>query len=68
MTFHEFIFTSSIVMAPDLKIRPKTDGRGMTVHPSLNHLRYTVQLSKKRAPWRLFSGNVGLMCPTSAVL
>ena len=28
MKFHEFIFTSSIVIAPDLKTRPRTDGRG----------------------------------------
>ena len=28
MKFHEFIITSSIVMAPDLNTQPKTDGRG----------------------------------------
>ena len=28
MTFHEFISSSSIVTAPDLNTRPRTDGRG----------------------------------------
>ena len=53
MTFHEFIFTSSIVMAPDLKNRPRTDGGGggvmivhatwLTDHASLNRFRFNFQ-------------------------
>ena len=69
MKVDEFIFTSSIVMAPDLKIRPMSDGRGdsarAVVNRSLNRLRYNFQ---ERAPWRLFPGNFGLICRTSAVL
>ena len=35
MTFHEFISCRSIVMAPDLKTRPRTDGRDDNSAPAL---------------------------------
>ena len=59
-------------MAPDLKTRPRTDGRGddsvravVNRRPSLNRLCCNCQ---ERAPWRLFPDNFGLICLTSAVL
>ena len=52
MKFHDFISFSSIVMAPDLKIRPRTDGRGddsaraVVSRPSFVE-SFTLQLSRK---------------------
>ena len=52
MKFHEFIFSSSIVMAPDLKTRPRIDGRdddndyAVVNRPSLVESS-TLQLSRK---------------------
>ena len=72
MKFHEFISSSFIVMAPDLKTRTRTDGwgddsaRAVVNRPSFAALqRYNCQ---ERAPWRLFPDNFGLICRTSAML
>ena len=52
MKFYEFISSSSIVMAPDLKTRPRTDGRGddsartVVNRPSFVE-SFTLQLSRK---------------------
>ena len=72
MKFHEFISSSSIVMVPDLKTRPRTEGRGddsaraVVKRPSFVE-SFTLQLSEK-GTWRLCPDNFGLICRTSAVL
>ena len=56
MKCHDFISSTSIVMAPDLKTRPRTDGRGgdraraVVNRPSFS-ASVTLQL-QERAPWR----------------
>ena len=72
MKFHEFIASNSIVMAPDLKTRPRTDGRSddsarAVVNRSSFIESFTLQ-RQERAPWRLFPANFGLISRTSAVL
>ena len=52
MKFHDFISSSSIVMAPDLKTRPRTDGRGNdSARAVVNRLSFvesfTLKLSRK---------------------
>ena len=54
MKFHEFISSSSIVMAPDLKTRPRTNGRGddsarAVVNRPSSVESFTLQLSRKGA-------------------
>ena len=52
MKFHDFILSNSIVMAPDLKTRPRPDGRGddsaraVVNRPSFVE-SFTLQLSRK---------------------
>ena len=52
MKFHAFMSSNSIVMAPDLKTRPRTDGRGGDSSPAVINLpsfveSFTLQLSRK---------------------
>ena len=52
MEFHEFISSSSIVMAPHLKTRPRTDGWGDESALAVVNLpsfveSFTLQLSRK---------------------
>ena len=64
----EFIYTSSIVMVPNLKTGPMADGQGDdNARAEINRPSFvesfTLQLSRKGVP-----GNFGLICRMSAVL
>ena len=69
MKFHEFISSSSIVKVPDLKTRPRTDGRSddnarAVVNRPPFVESFTLQLSRKGA--LVFISLI--ICRTSAVL
>ena len=70
MKFHEFISSSSIIMDPDLKTRPRTDRRGDdSARVVVNRLffveSFTLQLPRKGAfafISRKFQNNMSDLC------